>query len=69
MGLPSILVLKMVYVARIEREIKHPVQWAVCMLHGNELQLKKIYGGTNGPCAHGGEIGKRLKNCATLPII
>ena len=60
-------------VARIEREIEHPVQWAVCMLHGNELPLraimKKLDGGTKGPCAHGGEIGKQLQNCETLPIV
>lgn len=56
-----------------ERELKHPVQIVICMLHLNELPLRKVFvaldGPTTGPSSFSGPIGKRLVNCQNLPVI
>lgn len=49
------------------------MHWFVCLLHANELPLRhlfqKIDGKTTGPQNYGGEIGKALETCESLPIV
>lgn len=57
----------------IELEVKRPIQWLVCQLHGNELPLRHLFhyfdGKTTGPSTFSGPIGKLLETCEKLPII
>lgn len=56
-----------------ERKFQRPIHWFVCMLHANELPLRhllqKLDGGTHGPKAFSGDIGRALMNCETLPVV
>lgn len=57
----------------IEEELGKPLQWLVCMLHGNELPLRHLLqhldGSTTGPRAFSGPIGKALPLCHLMPIV
>lgn len=59
-------------VASLEKELQRPLQRVVCMLHFNELPLKRLMktfdGPTSGPDKWTGPIGSRLKEAETLPI-
>ena len=54
----------------LEQHIGTPVQWAVCMLHINELPLRHLFseidGSTAGPNAFKGPLGRRLTAAPTL---
>ncbi|CAH1106918.1 unnamed protein product [Psylliodes chrysocephalus] len=60
-------------ITKLERNLKRPLQWFVCMLHANELPLRHLLqhldGETTGPRAFGGSIGKSLSSCEKLPIV
>lgn len=60
-------------VALFEQELKHPVQVVICLLHLNELPLRKIFvtldGPTSGPTSFSGPIGKGLINCQDSPVV
>lgn len=51
----------------IEEKIGKPLQWCICLLHGNELPLRhllqKIDGDTKGPYSYSGPLGLQLTNC------
>ena len=52
-------------IRELEKHWKKPVQWIVCMLHGNELPLRhlmKLDGPTSGLTAFSGEIGNQLSD-------
>lgn len=57
----------------LEEHLTKPLQWFVCMLHGNELPLRHLFhhldGDTSGPRGFAGPIGKQLDNCEKLPVI
>lgn len=56
----------------LELKIHKPLQWFICQLHANELPLRHLFqhldGGTSGPRAFSGTIGKLLQNCEELPV-
>ena len=60
-------------IAEIEQQFGRCVQWSVCMLHMNELPLRKLItqldGKSTGPKGFSGPIGKLLNNCEGLPIL
>lgn len=47
----------------IELELKRPLQWFICQLHGNELTLRHLFqyldGGTTGPHNFSGSMVNR----------
>lgn len=57
----------------IERRLRRPLQWLICLLHGNELPLRHLFkhldGDSTGPTTYSGPIGKKLRTCESLPII
>lgn len=58
----------------LELHLKRPLQWLICMLHFNELPLRKLFsvvdGKTTGPSSHEGPITKLLSfDPQTKPII
>lgn len=57
----------------MEKEIGRPLQWLICLFHGNELPLRHLFchldGKTKGPNEFKGEIGQQLENCANLPVV
>lgn len=57
----------------LEKKLNRPLQWFVCMFHGNELTLRHLFkhldGKTSGPRGFSGSIGKQLETCDDLPII
>jgi hypothetical protein len=57
----------------LEEYFRRPIQWAVCMFHGNELPLRHLLhhldGQTTGPRGFSGPIGKKLELCEKLPVI
>ncbi|CAH0388393.1 unnamed protein product [Bemisia tabaci] len=57
----------------IEKELKRALQWAICLLHNNELPLRHLIetldGGTKGPNAFSGPIGSALHTCHTLAVV
>lgn len=57
----------------IEEKVKRPMQWAVCLLHFNELPLRHLFqfldGDTTGPTTFKGPIGTELNNCEKLPLV
>lgn len=59
--------------ALLEAQFKKPLQWAICLLHANELPLRhlitKLDGVTTGPHSFSGDIGQALRNCEKLPIV
>lgn len=56
-----------------EKSFHHPLQAVVCLLHLNELPLRKVVvaldGPTSGPKSFSGPIGKKLLGCQDLPVI
>jgi hypothetical protein len=60
-------------ISLMEKEIGRPLQWLICLFHGNELPLRHLFchldGKTKGPNEFKGEIGQQLENCANLPVV
>lgn len=60
-------------VVLFERILKHPVQAVICLLHLNELPLRKVFvaldGPTSGPTSFSGPIGKILTNYQDSPVV
>lgn len=54
-------------IALLEKHLKRPLQWFVCLLHANELPLRHLFlsldGTTTGPNSFSGCIGKKLVKC------
>ncbi|KAG7170172.1 hypothetical protein Hamer_G012424 [Homarus americanus] len=59
-------------ICMIEIKLQRPVQWIICLLHGNELSLRHLIqeldGKTTGPMGFTGPVGKQLNNCEKLQI-
>ncbi len=59
--------------ALIEKELKRPLHWFICMLHLNELPLRalitKLDGPTSSKDGFSGPIGKQLNNVGGLEVI
>lgn len=57
----------------LEVYIGRPLQWAICLLHFNELPLRHMFkhldGESKGPNSFCGPIGRQLIRCETLPIV
>ncbi|CAH0560405.1 unnamed protein product [Brassicogethes aeneus] len=57
----------------IEERLQRPLQWAICLLHANELPLRhllqKMDGHTKGPYNYSGPIGTLLNDCEKAPIV
>ena len=57
----------------IEQKEKRAMQWAICLLHMNELPLrhlvKRVDGCTSGPKSFVGPLGKQLANVEQLDIV
>ena len=51
-------------IRNLEELLNKPLQWAICLLHTNELPLRHVFtmldGTTNSPVAFAGPIGKCL---------
>ena len=57
----------------LERKLRRPLQWVICMLHLNELPLRHLFklmdGSTSGPSSFKGPIGCVIVNdLRSLPI-
>lgn len=56
----------------LEKHLKRPLQWFVCLLHANELPLRHLFssldGTTTGPNTFSGSLGKQLDKCLDLKI-
>lgn len=56
----------------LENKLQRPVQWVICLLHGNELPLRHLIqdldGKTTGPVGFTGPIGKQLNECEKIPV-
>nr|CAH7743086.1 unnamed protein product [Callosobruchus chinensis] len=57
----------------IEEQLGRPLQWAICLLHANELPLRhllqKIDGHTKGPYNYSGPIGSLLNDCEKAAVV
>ena len=58
----------------LEELLERPLQWAICLLHCNELPLRHVFltldGTASGPDSFTGPIGKKLKgNVSDWPVI
>lgn len=57
----------------VEMRLQRPVQWAICLLHFNELPLRHLVealdGKTSGPQSFNGPLGKQLAHCESLPVV
>lgn len=57
----------------LEKEARKPLQWLICLFHGNELPLRHLHkfldGKTAGPKSYSGNIGKALENCEKQTVI
>ncbi|CAG9794368.1 unnamed protein product [Diatraea saccharalis] len=57
----------------LEKHLKRPLQWFVCLLHANELPLRHLFSGldgtTTGPNTFSGRLGKQLDKCLDLKIV
>ena len=57
----------------LEKKLKRPLQWIICLLHFNELPFRALFvqldGTTDGPKSFTGEIGKALKNCEQMCLV
>ena len=55
----------------LESHLNRPLQWFVCLLHGNELPLRHLFehldGSTTGPRSFSGPVGAQLQHCETMP--
>lgn len=60
-------------IRRIELHLGKPLQWAVCLLHFNELPFRHLFqyldGKSTGPNSLKGPIGEKLNKCETLPVV
>lgn len=60
-------------IKQMEEEMQSPLQWLICLLHANELPLRRIFtfldGPTSGPKAFSGPIGKNLGKSTTLNVV
>lgn len=65
--------LKNGIIRRIETHLGKPLQWAVCLLHFNELPFRHLFqyldGKSTGPNSLKGPIGGKLIKCETLPVV
>ncbi len=56
-----------------EERLQCPLQWIICLLHFNELPLRKLFeyydGQTSGPQTFKGSLGKLIQNFKVLPIL
>ena len=57
----------------LEKAMRHPLQWFICLLHTNELPLRHLFqkldGATSGANTFTGSIGQALQSCETKPIV
>jgi len=53
----------------LEERLNKPLQWAICLLHFNELPLRRVFisldGVTKSPDSFSGPFGKRLGGCVS----
>ncbi|GBM06104.1 hypothetical protein AVEN_265166-1 [Araneus ventricosus] len=57
-------------IRRIEIHLRKPLQWAVCLLHFNELPFRQYLDGkSTGPKSLRGPIGEKLSGCEKRPVI
>lgn len=60
-------------VRRVELYLRKPVQWAICLLHFNELPFRHLFqhldGNTTGPSTSKGPVGEKLVDCQKLPVV
>ena len=60
-------------IRRLEENFQRPLQWMVCLLHCNELPLRRLVevldGFTKGPSTLSGPIGTALPDCDKLPVV
>lgn len=72
MGPQPTLASKPASIRLLESRLQRPLQWLVCQLHANELNLRHLFehldGTTTGPKSFSGPIGKTLHNCEYLPV-
>ncbi|ESN99374.1 hypothetical protein HELRODRAFT_162916 [Helobdella robusta] len=56
----------------LQKHLKRPLQWFVCLLHANELPFRHLFssleGTTTGSNSFSGSIGKRLDNCLDFKV-
>lgn len=56
----------------LEKQLKMPIHWFICLLHFNELPLRhlfeKIDGSTTGPKSSSGPIGKAIGDCESKQV-
>ena len=54
------------FIASLETLIERPLQWAICLLHLNELPLRYVFlnlnGVTSGPDSFSGPIDRQLND-------
>ncbi|XP_036340639.1 uncharacterized protein LOC118750006 [Rhagoletis pomonella] len=59
--------------AQMERYLQRPLQWNVCLLHFNELPLKKLLthyiGKQKGPGVWPGVLGSEIMTCTKYPVV
>ena len=58
----TIVGFKNAVIAYLEKLLRHPVHWEICLVHGNELPLSKGHydAKTSGPNSFKGPLGKSL---------
>ena len=60
-------------ISLLEKEMGRPLQWIVCLFHGNELPFRHLCrflsGKTTGPARYAGDIGDKIGNCEELPLV
>lgn len=60
-------------IRHLELMLQTPVHWIICMLHMNELPLRKLFilldGVQIGPDLYSGPIGELLLKCFELPVV
>ena len=70
-GMNTIVGYKNGVIAYLEMLLGHPVHWEICLLHGNELPLRALFGHydgkTSGPNSFKGPLGKSLEGDLTQP--
>ena len=62
------------YIRKLEEALQRPLQWVVCLLHTNELSLRRIFveldRSTQSSDAFAGPIGKKLdSNVSKWPVV
>lgn len=59
-------------ICEFEKMLMRPVHWIICLLHFNELPLKKLFaycdGPTAGPRNFSGTIGQELEHCEDMAV-